>query len=80
MPTELTAKLVTGTPAVARATATAVAPATVAGRLVVRHGQDSDMLRATYDPRAIAADVFDLGNHTGTVDTPTVTLDGGLID
>jgi glutamate formiminotransferase len=42
-------------------------------------GQDSDMLRATYDPTGVAADAFDLANHTGTIDTPAVTLDGGLL-
>jgi hypothetical protein len=40
---------------------------------------NGDMESATYDPRGIADDVFDLANHTGIADDNSITIDGGLI-
>ena len=42
-------------------------------------GLDSDMLKATYDPRNKAADAFDLSNHTGNITSASVLIDGGLL-
>lgn len=54
----------------------------------VRNGRDGrdgadagelGMLKATYDPTEVEADVFDLSNHRGTINSPTVIIDGGLL-
>lgn len=42
-------------------------------------GVDSDMLKATYDPRNKAADAFNLANHTGNITSDAVLIDGGLL-
>lgn len=44
-----------------------------------RNGIDSDMLKATYDPRNKAADAFNLSNHTGNITSASVLIDGGLL-
>jgi hypothetical protein len=38
------------------------------------------MIKATYDPTDVAADVFDLSNHhSGTIENPLIEIDGGLL-
>ena len=42
-------------------------------------GGVGDMTRAIYDPTDVASDAFDLANHIGSIVTPEVILDGGLL-
>lgn len=37
------------------------------------------MRKSVYDPDAVESDAFDLGNHDGTLDDATTTIDGGLL-
>lgn len=37
------------------------------------------MAKTVYDPTEVAADVFDLANHTGSMTAAAVLVDGGLL-